>query len=208
MNTISILEASQLGCIRQGKWIFPDVSFVVRAGEVLFVEGTNGAGKSSLLRLLAGVATPAAGKIFWNQQDIHDHFSEYAEQLHYIGHTNGIRLGLTIAENLQLAVKLAQQPINKIDDVLTLLQLDQHQHTQTQFLSAGQKRRAALAKLFLIPRPLWILDEPFTALDAATQHILTTKIEEHAANGGMCVMTSHQAVTFRHPILQLRLMSC
>lgn len=208
MNTISLLEASQLGCIRQGKWIFPDVCFALRAGEILFVEGTNGAGKSSLLRLLAGVATPATGKIFCNQQDIHDPCSEYAEQLHYIGHTNGIRLGLTIAENLQLAGRLAQQPINKIDDVLTLLQLDKHQHTQTQFLSAGQKRRAALAKLFLISRALWILDEPFTALDTATQQILTTKIEEHAANGGMCVMTSHQAVTFRHPIQHLRLMSC
>lgn len=208
MNTISHLEATELGCIRQGKWIFPAVSFSLRAGQTLLIEGNNGAGKSSLLRLLAGVASPAAGKILQDTASIHDRLGEYTEHLHYIGHSNGIRLGLTVAENLQLAGELAQQPIQDIQHILSLLQLDKMRETQAQFLSAGQKRRVALAKLFLIPRQLWILDEPLTALDVATQNILLKKIEEHNESGGMCIMTSHQPVHFMQQIQTLRIASC
>jgi len=208
MNHITHLEAQQLGCIRQGRWLFSEVSFSLKAGELLLVEGANGAGKSSLLRLLAGIAAPASGKIFYHQQSIQDCMPDYKEEFHYIGHTNGIRLGLTVAENLALAAELSEQTLSNMADILSLLQIDKQQHTQTQFLSAGQKRRTALARLFLIPRKLWILDEPFTSLDASTQKILLTKIEDHLANGGMCVMTSHQPVTLNADVKQLRLASC
>lgn len=205
MTTIINLEARQLGCIRQGRQLFPPVSFTLNAGEMLLVEGENGAGKSSLLRLIASAATPAAGNIFWNN---HPTNHEYTEQLHYVGHANGIRLGLTVAENLALTAELSGHTIIDMQSVLSLLQLASHQKTQTQFLSAGQKRRTALAKLFLIPRKLWILDEPFTSLDIATQKILLTKITEHLASGGMCVMTSHQPVELSIPVHTLRLTSC
>ena len=97
MSTITNLEARQLGCIRQGRWLFPPVSFVLNAGELLLVEGENGAGKSSLLRLIAGAATPAAGNIFWNNLSIQANISDYTEQLHYIGHANGIQGDLSPA---------------------------------------------------------------------------------------------------------------
>ena len=208
MNTISHLEAIELGCIRQGKWIFPAVSFAMPAGLTLLIEGDNGAGKSSLLRLIAGVATPAAGKILSNNHSIHDDLGAYTEQLHYIGHSHGIRLGLTVAENCQLAGELAQQRVKEIKTVLSALQLSELENTQTQFLSAGQKRRVALARLFLIPRQLWILDEPLTALDATTQQLLIRKIEAHTLNGGMCIMTSHQPVNFTQQVQTLRITSC
>lgn len=208
MNTITHLEATDLGCIRQGKILFPPVSFSLCAGNLLLVEGANGAGKSSLLRLIAAAATPAHGTLNWNGNSLENSHSEYVEQLHYIGHANGIRLGLTVAENLQLAGNLAQHPITEIEATLGLLQLNEQQHKQTQFLSAGQKRRTALARLFLIPRSLWILDEPLTSLDIATQKILLNKIEEHLAGGGMCVMTSHQPVELDHHVQHLRLISC
>ena len=208
MSTISHLEAIELGCIRQGKWIFPAVSFAAHAGHTLLIEGDNGAGKSSLLRLIAGIATPASGKILRNAQPIQDNLSAYTEQLHYIGHSHGICLGLTVAENLQLAGALAQQPVTEIRTVLASLHLSSHEHTQTQFLSAGQKRRLALARLLLIPRQLWIMDEPLTALDATTQQLLIRAIETHTTNGGMCIMTSHQSVNFTQQVQTLRIASC
>lgn len=207
MNTFAEIEAKQLGCIRQGKWVFPAVTFTLRAGEMLLIEGSNGAGKSSLLRMLAGFATPAAGDIFWNTKSIQTNLNEYVETLHYLGHTNGIRLGLTVAENLRLASELAQQPLQKQQETISLLQLNAQLHTQTQFLSAGQKRRTALARLWLIARRLWILDEPLTSLDARTQEILLQKIEEHLARGGMCIMASHQPVSLQSSIHRLNL-SC
>lgn len=208
MNTITHLEATDLGCIRQGKILFPPVSFALCAGNLLLVEGANGAGKSSLLRLIAAAATPAHGTLNWNGNSLEDSHSEYVEHIHYIGHANGIRLGLTVAENLLLAGNLAQHPITEIEATLRLLQLNEQQHKQTQYLSAGQKRRTALARLFLIPRSLWILDEPLTSLDIATQKILLNKIEEHLDGGGMCVMTSHQPVELAHHVQHLRLVSC
>lgn len=207
MNTNAKLEAKQLRCIRQGKWIFPAVTFTLRGGEMLLIEGSNGAGKSSLLRMLAGTATPAAGDIFWNAKPVQENLSEYVETLHYLGHTNGIRLGLTVAENLRLTSELAQQVSPNLQKTVSLLQLDAQLHTQTQFLSAGQKRRAALARLWLIPRRLWILDEPLTSLDMHTQEILLHKIERHLAEGGMCIMTSHQPLLLQRTIHRLNL-SC
>lgn len=201
MSNIAKLEARQLGCIRQGRSLFSPVSFSLNAGEMLLVEGENGAGKSSLLRLIAGIATPASGNIFWNTPD-------YADQLHYIGHANGIRLGLTIAENLMLAAELSGHTIHDLQPALSSLSLAAYQTTQTQFLSAGQKRRVALAKLLLIPRQLWILDEPLTSLDAATQKILLAAIREHVTSGGICIMTSHQPVELNVPMQTLRLTSC
>lgn len=205
MSNIAKLEARQLGCIRQGRSLFSPVSFSLNAGEMLLVEGENGAGKSSLLRIIANIATAAAGNILWNHHTAHN---DYTDQLHYIGHANGIRLGLTIAENLMLAAELSGHAIHDMQPALSSLSLAAHQTTQTQFLSAGQKRRVALAKLLLIPRQLWILDEPLTSLDDATQKILLAAIREHVTSGGICIMTSHQPVELNLPMQTLRLTSC
>lgn len=206
--TLNKIEAKQLSCIRQGKILFKPVNFCLSAGNALLVEGPNGAGKSSLLRLISGTATPAEGGIYWNGTSIQTSLLDYVSDLHYIGHTNGIRLGLTVYENLRLASDLSQHPIQDMDEILTLLQLSANKHTQTQYLSAGQKRRVALARLFLIPRSLWILDEPLTSLDLNTQAILLQQIEKHLGSGGFSIITSHQPIAFHHPIQQLRLTPC
>jgi heme exporter protein A len=208
MHTMKQIEAKQLSCIRQGKAIFTPVNFSLCAGHALLVAGPNGAGKSSLLRLISGTATPAEGCINWNGASIHTSLLDYVSDLHYIGHTNGIRLGLTITENLQLAGNLSQHAIKDLDEILTLLQLSADKHTQAQYLSAGQKRRIALARLFLIPRSLWILDEPLTSLDVNTQTILLQQIEKHLGAGGLCIMTSHQPIAFQMPLQQLQLAPC
>ncbi len=208
MQTLTHLEAHQLGCIRLQKRLFEPVNFTVQPGTVMQIDGPNGIGKSSLLRIIAGTATPAEGDIRWNGHSIQDSLVEYSEQIHYIAHTNGIRHGLTIAENLRLAGELSQQPIHNMDAVLGQLQLIKLKNTQTQFLSAGQKRRTALARLLLIPRPLWILDEPLTSLDTATQDLMLAKINEHLDQGGLCIMTSHHPVILKHDVQMLKLSSC
>jgi heme exporter protein A len=186
--TSSLLTATQLVCYRQQRSLFAPISFSLRAGETLLVEGSNGAGKSSLLRLIAGIATPAGGELQWQGQSL-------KADLHYIGHSHGIRLGLTVTENIRLAGELAEQRITEIDPTLTQLLLSAEKNTPVQYLSAGQKRRVALAKLFLIPKIVWILDEPLTSLDITTQHLLLEKIKQHQQSGGICIMTSHQLVT-------------
>lgn len=201
------LRANEVVCIRHNKILFQPVTFTLQAGEGLWIEGPNGVGKSTLLRLLAGFASCPQGQLRWNEQAALS--NAFTEQLHYLGHADGIRSGLTVIENLQLAAELSQQKITEIDTTLELMQLTGQQHTQIKYLSAGQKRRAALCKVFAIPRALWILDEPLTALDQQTQQIVLAKIHEHLSQGGICVMTSHQPLPASLPQIQrLELTSC
>lgn len=193
MNTFNKFTAKQLCCIRENKLLFKDISFELKAGEILLVEGPNGAGKSSLLRLLCGLATPSSGELFWNHE-LTSASATFLEDMHFIGHTNGLKLGLTMMENLQLTCHLQGSSTSHIDEILSLLQLSLYKNMLIKNLSAGQKRRIALAKLFILPRSLWILDEPLTALDLSTQTIFLTKLEEHLILGGFAIISSH------HPI--------
>lgn len=195
MNSTLLLQATNLCCVRQQKSLFTQLSFQVHANEALIVEGANGTGKSSLLRLLAGIATPATGEIHWH--------TAMPENLHYISHTNGIKLGLTVKENLSLVCELANQTKNHIDTVLNDLQLLSHQATLTANLSAGQKRRMALARLYLIPKLVWILDEPLTALDAATQALFLSSLENHLSQGGAAIISSHHPIPSQRGNLQI-----
>lgn len=197
MDTGSVLSVSNLSCVRQQQIIFRDISFSLSAGESLLVEGENGSGKSTLLRLLTGLSTPTSGHIYWQQQ--------YTEALHFIGHTNGIKLGLTVKENLQLLSHLNSTKLISLDETLEKLKLSAYQQTLTQQLSAGQKRRVALAKLFLFPKPIWILDEPLTALDVDTQLLFLKHLDQHLQQGGISVISSHHSIP---SIKTLRLTSC
>lgn len=188
MNSASHFQVTNLSCIRQQKKLFAPVSFQLQAGQILLIEGTNGSGKSSLLRLLCGLATPYAGEIHWQDQSIHSDLGRFWENLHYVGHANGLKLGLTVEENLHLMGKLELTPW-----------LGMTGKEITRHLSAGQKRRLALAKLFLSAKPLWILDEPLTALDQSSQQVIINAIEEHAHKGGIVIITSHQPIAFKNP---------
>lgn len=204
------LRAVNLGCIRQKKYLFTQLSFELCAGQALLIEGPNGSGKSSLIRLATGLSTPSIGDIFWQDHSIYQLGMTYWENLHYVGHTNGIKLGLTVIENLQLAHQLSLMKTSvAYDAVLDLLQLAHYKNTQACYLSAGQKRRLALAKLFLFPKILWILDEPLTALDSHTQTVFLSHLEKHLEQGGISIISSHHPITLKNISVQsMRLASC
>jgi heme exporter protein A len=190
------LQAKDLSCSRQQRLIFSSLCFNIDAGHLLLVQGSNGSGKSSLLRLLSGIASPLQGMLYWNQQNIDEALLSYQTQLHYLNHVNGIKLGLTVIENLQMMAGLFETTISAelLESHLQHLELNTHQHQQAKYLSAGQKRRIALLKLFLFPRPLWILDEPLTALDDVTQSYFKAQLTYHLKNNGIAVISSHHAI--------------
>ena len=198
------LQANNIRCTRQQNTLFADLSFCLQPGEIILVEGDNGSGKSSLLRLLVGLSTPDAGAVLWQGDCIQATREEFVKHLHYVGHTNGVKLGLTVWENLQLAGCLSSfrvpDQVRHAESSATLqsLGLSEYANTPAKHLSAGQQRKIAIAKLFMFPKSLWILDEPLTALDATSQKLFITTLEAHLKQGGMCVMTSHHAIHFQH----------
>jgi len=194
------LQISDLICIRQQQPLFAPVSFNLRAGEGLLIEGPNGSGKSSLLRILCGLTTPDTGTVHWQGRDIQTVREDYVNALHYVGHQNGLKLGLTAEENLRLLSSCSPYTPFVYGNIL---------QKQTRFLSAGQKRKLALSKLFMTPKPLWILDEPLTALDIDAQTEFLAKLDEHLQQGGMCIITSHHPLNFKHSnVTSLRLSPC
>lgn len=206
---MTLFVVDQLSCTRQRVSLFKNLSFELDAGAMLLVQGNNGSGKSSLLRLLTGLSTPASGSITWQGENIQDLRSDYWEQLHYIGHSNGIKLGLTVLENLQLASHLTHGISTTIDNTLAELQLDEHKHSLAKYLSAGQKRRLALARLFLLPKTFWILDEPLTALDTHLQALFSAKLTAHLQQGGIAVISSHHPIAVTAAALHtVRLSAC
>lgn len=202
MDTQLTLDIHNLSCVRQQKTIFSGLSFRVMKHECVLIEGPNGSGKSSLLRILCGLATPSAGDVIWNNQSVQSTRALYHENLHYISHANGIKLGLTVIENLQLAKHLASTSEQAVNTVLQSLKLIDYQHACTSRLSAGQKRRIALAKLFLFPKLIWILDEPLTTLDTDTQAFFLRQLQLHLNHGGMAIISSHHAIRLSNTRMQ------
>ena len=190
-----MLSVNALECVRGERRLFANLGFELAPQTLLEVRGANGSGKTSLLRMLCGFLAPAAGSITWNGADIHSAREEYCTQLTYIGHLNGIKDELSPLENLSFAARSAGLPadIDSADAALRQIGLDGFQHMECKTLSQGQRRRVALARLCLsAPRPLWILDEPFVALDAAALMLTQSLLESHLREGGMVVLTSHQ----------------
>lgn len=204
--TNSGFKIQTLSYVREQKTLFSNLSLNLIPGELLLVEGANGSGKTSLLRQLAGLTLPTQGEILWKGKVIHEDLANYHANLHYVSHLNGLKLGLTATENLIFQSYLSALAIHDIPKVLTLLQLTPLQHTPANYLSAGQKRRLALAKLFFIPKKLWILDEPFSSLDLFMQKLLLSQLTLHLQQGGIAVLSSHQSISIKNiPIQQLRL---
>ena len=208
MGTDAGLQVNALSCAHQQIVLFSNLSFHLKPGVALIVEGTNGSGKSSLLRLLTGLTTPAAGDIHWQGKPTTHDLISYQQQLHFIGHNNGTKLGLTALENLRLAGALSMDKTNMAESVLKTLQLEQQTHTLAKYLSAGQKRRLALARLFLVQKPLWLIDEPFTGLDTQTQALFLSALTAHLQSGGICVLSTHHALTLHAEVQTLKLPLC
>jgi heme exporter protein A len=188
-----VLEAEGLACVRGGRSVFSGVSFRLEPGRLLAVIGPNGAGKSSLLRLLAGLLRPAAGRIRLEGGD------EDASAIHYLGHADALKPALTLRETLRFwgAIYRQQGRValdDDIDEAAETAGIGHALELPVSVLSAGQRRRAALARLLLAPRPLWLLDEPTSSLDSDGEALLGRLMEDHVARGGLIVAATHQAM--------------
>lgn len=190
------LEAVDLECVRDDRVLFSSLRFCLEAGQLLLLEGRNGSGKTSLLRILCSIRLPEAGTVNWCGQDIFKLGADYHERLTYIGHKDGIKQDLTPQENLRMAQAMGKpNPRYSIDEVLDQFGLYGFEDIPTRNLSAGQQRRLALARLLATDAPLWILDEPFTSLDKHGIEIFEGLMRQHTDGGGMIVLTTHHRVS-------------
>lgn len=188
-----MLEAADLRCERGGRVLFERLSFRLAAGEFLRVSGANGSGKTSLLRVLCGLLTPSRGSVRWKGEPVAALREEYARQLVYLGHAPAVKGDLTAEENLSIACTLAGVAVSRDAVKSALARFALPDDVPVRRLSQGQRRRAALARLALSGAvPLWLLDEPFAALDAEGIERLGALLSGHAEKGGAIVFTTHQ----------------
>ena len=191
-----MLAAHNLSCQRGERTLFGALSFALEPGWLLHVRGANGSGKTSLLRLVAGLALPAAGKVQWNGRAITADAESYRGSLLYLGHAPALKDDFSAVENLCLASRLAGEHIDEELACETLGRWGLKGRTQLpcRSLSQGQRRRVGLARLALTTRPLWLLDEPLASLDAEATVLLESLLERHLAQGGLALLTTHQPI--------------
>ena len=190
-----MLAATGLACFRGDRLLFRDLNLGVNAGRALQLRGPNGCGKTTLLRILCGLTAPEDGTIRWRGRVLRSHDPDYLRDLRYIGHSDGVKLALSPRENLRVAMALdtgAEEAALEI--ALARLDLAHFMDVPCRTLSAGQRRRVGLARLTLGGARLWLLDEPFTALDTSGTDAVRALIEAHLDDGGCAVLTSHQPI--------------
>ena len=187
------LKVSNISCERQENIIFKHLDFEAHSGQLIRILGKNGSGKSSLLKIITGLLMPITGDVQWNQQDIHQHRSNFVKQLTYIGHKAAVKTELTVSENLQtlLGFSGADQNLQSIKKALKQLELTRYSNVQAGYLSQGQQRRIALCRLWLEQTNLWILDEPYTALDKQAIELVNGVIANAISKGAIVIFTSH-----------------
>lgn len=191
-----MLEVIDLECTRGDRRLFSRLSFRLDQGTLLHVQGRNGTGKTTLLRAICGLLLPQAGEIRWQGENIQTLKEDFGRELLYLGHLNGIKHDLTALENLRVAATLAGQlpDEGRLEAALRHMGLGGFEDLPTRVLSQGQKRRVALARLPVSQTRLWILDEPFTALDSGAVELLQGLIADQVAGGGLVILTTHQEV--------------
>ena len=198
-----ILQGIDLSCVRDDRVLFSDLNFRVQSGQILLLEGKNGSGKTSLLRILCGFREPDAGQVNWGDEAIND--SAYYADMAYVGHLDGIKKELTVLENLKVSLALGVAGDYSIAEALKKVHLQGYDDALVQSLSAGQKRRLSLARLLITHNILWILDEPFTSLDKQGIVLIESLMMEHCAKGGMIVLTSHHDITLHDDVDVMRI---
>ncbi len=196
LKTAPSLSFSKLGCVKGGRQLFKNVDYRLEAGHWLYVAGANGVGKTSLLRMVCGLASIESGDILWNDIPIHAQREAYRQDLCYLGHLNGLQESMTVDENLAFTSALggiAPAP-SQTQEVMQRFGLRGRGRQLVRHLSQGQKRRVALSRLALSPARLWVLDEPYVAMDESGVQLLADLIASHLKSGGLAVLTSHQRV--------------
>ncbi len=188
------LSVHALACARGDRTLFSDLDFSLRGGQLLLVQGGNGRGKTSLLRLLCGLSSPLAGEVRWREHRIDTEREVYHREMAYLGHANGIKDELTPLENLRLAAAIGDYPLEEreAERLLADLGLARCIDLPARVLSFGQRRRVALASLVAARRRLWILDEPLTGLDVHGVALVEDLLRNHVSQAGLVVMTTHQ----------------
>ena len=197
-----MLEARNLAATRGDTTLFSELSFALAPGALLRLTGANGSGKTSLLRALCGLLMPSAGEVRWNGENIRALREEYWKHLAYVGHADALKDDLTVEENLAIGCALTglQVSASRARAAIESLGLAGRERLPARVLSQGQRRRAALARLAVSEAlPLWILDEPFAALDTAAVERVQSLVGEHLSRGGMVVLTTHQEARIKAP---------
>jgi len=197
-----LLQTRNLSCMRNDRLLFERLNIGLEAGQILVVEGPNGCGKTSLLRILTGLRLADSGEVLWRGEPIDRLAGDYFEQVNYIGHHDGVKRELSCLENLRLARAMGVPSQQDLDDVLDQVNLYAYGETEVGSLSAGQQRRLALARLLATDALLWILDEPFTSLDKASMALFSGVFEQHLQRQGVIVMTSHHDISLPAQSLQ------
>ena len=186
-----MLVAKQLTLWRGPLCLFENLSFAVKTHSVLLIRGSNGSGKTTLLRVLCGLSRPESGAVEWNNESIESGRSLYGAQIAYYGHLTGLKADLTVSQNLSFAARLLGRAGNPWQDALEALDLSHCANLAARYLSAGQQRRAALARVLMSGAALWIMDEPFTNLDQAGREFLEDEMTHHLERGGLAVVAAH-----------------
>ncbi|MCE2571486.1 cytochrome c biogenesis heme-transporting ATPase CcmA [Motilimonas eburnea] len=188
-----MLEAKSLSCVREDRLLFEDLNLTVAPGQIIQVEGPNGVGKTSLFRLLVGLMSPYHGQVFWQGQAILDDRERFQRALLYLGHHSGVKPELSALENVYFYQQMFEPDFQgDLYAILAQVGLVGLEDIPAAQLSAGQQRRVALARLWISTATLWILDEPFTAIDKNGVKVLEQLFVEHAKRGGMILLTTHQ----------------
>lgn len=189
-----MLCADNLACTRGERLLFSRVGFTVESGQVLVVTGANGSGKTSLLRIVCGLLQAAEGEVRWDGASAKFLGDDYFAKLAYLGHLNGLKDDLSGTENLHVWAGLSGVRVEPAEARVALQQLglEGREDLPVRWLSQGQKRRVALARFLVAKRPLWVLDEPFAALDRASTATVESLLQEHLQSGGMALLATHQ----------------
>ncbi len=199
------LSAAGLTLFRGERCLFRDLSFALNPGELLLLEGRNGSGKTSLMRAIAGLLEFESGEVYWDGNPVREFRQAFHGEMIWVAHRTGLKLDLTLVENLGFEGKLRAPSPADFDDVLERLEIQRLKRLPVRSLSAGQQRRVALARMLLSEARLWLMDEPVTNLDRDGRKLVVQLVNEHLGRGGMCIMAAHQDIEIEGTLRRVQL---
>ncbi len=204
---MTIFKVNNLQCIRRDNILFQELGFILEDGGLLQIDGVNGSGKSSLLQMCIGLIQATEGNITWNSENINTSRYQFQSDMTYFGHTNGVKAGLTVLENMKVMHALSGSKNNiNYSSILDQIGLSGMEDVLLSRMSAGQNRRVGLTRIFMTTSKLWLLDEPFNALDKNGKKIIEQLIVKHCAAGGMVIFATHQTMEIDgYPLQHLHL---